>query len=146
MNNGTQQPAFRLLDFRPRGGDDSGWLISLQTHEQVPFDIRRVYYIFGTQQGICRGMHAHRDLEQVVVCVSGRCTFRVDDGFQREVYCLDSPQRGIYLGNNVWREMSHFSPNCVLIVLASRHYDPTDYIKDYNEFLARVRGKDGKEA
>lgn len=134
MSQGTPQPAFRLLDFRPKGGDDSGWLISLQTHEQVPFDIKRVYYIFGTQQGIRRGMHAHRDLEQVVVCVSGRCTFTVDDGSQREVYCLDSPQRGIYLGSNVWREMSHFSPNCVLIVLASEHYDPTDYIKDYDEF------------
>lgn len=145
MINAARKMDHRLLDFRPKGGDESGWLISLQTGNEVPFDIRRVYYIFGTQPGVRRGMHAHRDLEQIVVCTSGRCTFTVDSGTGREVYCLDSPQRGLYLGSNVWREMSHFSPDCVLMVLASRHYDARDYIRSYEEFLARARNADEKD-
>jgi dTDP-4-dehydrorhamnose 3,5-epimerase-like enzyme len=146
MIHAARKPTYQLLDFRPKGGDDSGWLISLQTGDQVPFEIRRVYYIFGTQPGVRRGMHAHRNLEQIVVCTSGRCTFTVDDGTEREVFRLDSPQRGLYLGSNVWREMSHFSPDCVLMVLASRHYDTSDYILSYDEFLAGLKKTHGKDA
>lgn len=133
------RPVHRLVDFCPRGNED-GWLVSLQAGIDVPFEIRRVYYIFGTRPGVRRGMHAHHNLEQLVVCTSGSCTFVVDDGRQREEVRLDTPARGLYLGGIIWREMTDFSPGSVLMVLASDHYDESDYIRDYDEFRQLVAG------
>lgn len=120
-------------------GDDRGCLVSLEHNKQVPFPIARVYYIFGTKQGIKRGHHAHRNLQQVAVCVSGSCQFELFDGKDRREVALDSPTKGLYIGNMVWREMSNFSRDCVLMVLASRVYDEADYIRDYQTFLDMVR-------
>lgn len=127
------------VDFPPLG-DERGSLVALEGEKTVPFAIQRVYYIFGTQAGVARGFHAHRDLHQVAVCVTGRCRMLLDDGFKREDAWLDSPTKGIVIGNMIWREMHDFSPDCVLLVLASHHYDESDYIRDYNDFLAIVRG------
>ncbi len=119
-------------------GDDRGSLIALEAEKTVPFDIKRVYYIFGTQQGVGRGFHAHHNLKQVAVCVTGKCRMILDDGKTREEAWLDSPIKGLLIGDLVWREMHDFSEDCVLLVLASEHYDETDYIRDYNEFLEYV--------
>jgi dTDP-4-dehydrorhamnose 3,5-epimerase-like enzyme len=118
----------------PPLGDDRGSLVALETHKTVPFDVKRVYYIFGTKAGVSRGFHAHRALQQVAVCVTGKCRMVLDNGHQREDVWLDSPTKGLLIGDLVWREMHDFSPDCVLLVLASEHYDETDYIRSYDDF------------
>lgn len=121
----------------PPLGDDRGSLVALEGSRTVPFEIKRIYYIFGTQQGIARGFHAHRKLQQVAICVTGKCRMVLDDGKHREDAWLDSPTKGLVIGDSVWREMHDFSPDCVLLVLASEHYDENDYIRNYDEFLKR---------
>ena len=123
----------------PPLGDDRGSLVALEAEKTVPFSIKRVYYIFGTQEGVARGFHAHRNLKQVAVCVTGKCRMILDDGKTREEAWLDSPTKGLLIGDLVWREMHDFSEDCVLLVLASEHYDENDYIRDYDEFLGHVK-------
>ena len=118
-------------------GDERGKLIPLEAGcEDVPFDVRRVYYIFDTTPGTVRGMHAHRALKQLLVCVSGACTISCEmpDG-TRSTHRLDWPTKGLLIEGLVWREMSEFSKDAVLVVLASEHYDISDYIRDYAVFL-----------
>lgn len=119
-------------------GDDRGSLISLETGKNIPFDIKRVYYIFGTKKGVTRGKHAHGGLKQLVVCTSGSCKFLLDDGVKKEVVELSSPDVGLYIGTLMWREMFDFSPDCVLMVLASEYYDENEYIRNYDKFLKEV--------
>lgn len=123
----------------PVRGDDRGSLIALEAATGVPFDIRRVYYIFGTARGVARGMHAHRLLRQWAVCVAGACTFMLDDGQCREEIRLDAPDLALEIGPLVWHEMSDFTPGAVLMVLADAPYDEADYIRDYHDFLEMVR-------
>lgn len=128
-----QMSLIKTIDFPPLG-DERGSLVALEAHKTVPFDVKRVYYIFGTKSGVSRGFHAHRALQQVSVCVTGKCRMVLDDGQQREDVWLDSPTKGLLIGDLVWREMHDFSPDCVLLVLASEFYDETDYIRSYDEF------------
>ena len=129
----------KWIDFPPLG-DDRGSLVALEGAKTVPFDIKRVYYIFDTKKGVSRGFHAHKNLEQVAICVRGSCRMVLDDGTNRVDAILDSPIKGIYIGNLVWREMHEFSDDCVLLVLASEHYDESDYIRDYQDF-EQITGK-----
>ena len=119
-------------------GDHRGELVALERHRTVPFDIQRVYYIFGTKVGVSRGFHAHRSLQQLIVCVKGRCRMLLDDGQRRNEVWLDSPTKGLLVGGFVWREMHDFSADCVLLVLASECYDEGDYIRDFHEFKRLV--------
>lgn len=123
----------KIIDF-PQLGDERGSLISLETSKQIPFDIKRIYYIYGTEKDVARGFHAHKQLKQVAVCVAGKCRMILDDGKNREEMWLDSPAKGLLIEDMVWREMHDFSEDCVLLVLASEHYDEADYIRDYEEF------------
>lgn len=120
-------------------GDERGSLISLEQKKNIPFDIKRVYYLFGTKNGVSRGFHAHKNLQQVAICVRGSCRFILDDGQSRESIVLDSPDIGLYIDNAKWREMHEFSDDCVLMVLASDYYDESDYVRDYDEFLNEAR-------
>ena len=129
------QTAVIKLETLALKGDSRGSLISLESNKNVPFEIKRVYYIFGTQPGVSRGFHAHKDLEQVAVCVSGGCRFILDDGVTQEAIILDSPEKSIFIGPMIWHEMHDFSEDCVLMVLASAYYDEDDYIRDYNDFM-----------
>ena len=122
------------INFPPLG-DDRGSLVALEGGKNVPFAIQRVYYLFGTKLGISRGFHAHKKLQQVAVCVTGRCRMVLDDGQKREEIWLDSSIKGVALPAMVWHEMHDFSPDCVLLVLASEHYDEADYIRNYEHFL-----------
>lgn len=131
-------PMIQWTHFPPLG-DERGSLVALEAAKTVPFDIQRVYYLFGTKPGVSRGFHAHRKLQQVAVCVTGKCRMVLDDGKTREEVWLDSPVKGLLIGNLVWREMHDFSPDCVLLVLASEHYDEADYIRDYRDFLKETR-------
>lgn len=122
----------------PPLGDERGSLVALEAKRNVPFDIKRVYYIFGTQKGIARGFHAHKNLKQVAVCIAGKCRMVMDDGRKKESIWLDSPTQGILITTE-WHEMHDFSEDCVLLVLASEHYDESDYIRDYKDFIKAVR-------
>lgn len=124
----------RLIDFAPLG-DERGSLVALETNKTVPFDIKRVYCIFGTKPGVARGFHAHKSLRQVAVCVTGSCRMLLDNGQLKEEVLLDSPTKGLLIEDLVWREMHDFTHDCVLLVLASEQYDEADYIRDYDEFL-----------
>lgn len=103
-----------------------------------PFEVKRVYYILGTKPGVERGFHAHKELQQVAFCVTGSCRFRLDDGVNKEDVLLDTPEKGIILGDMLWHEMYEFSPDCIISVLASDVYDESDYIRDYDEFMKLV--------
>ena len=124
----------KTISLKPLG-DERGLLVALEGNKSVPFDIKRVYCIFGTKEGVSRGFHAHRNLKQVAVCVTGSCRFVLDNGKSREEIILDSATTGLVIEDLTWREMHDFSPDCVLMVLASEYYDEADYIRDYNEFL-----------
>ena len=123
----------KWIDF-PALGDERGSLVALEAEKSVPFAIKRVYYIFGTKTGESRGFHAHKKLQQVAICITGSCRMILDDGQQRSEILLNSPNKGLVIGDVVWREMHDFSKDCILLVLASEHYDESDYIRDYNEF------------
>lgn len=122
----------------PALGDDRGSLVALEGNKSVPFDIKRVYYLFGTQPRVARGFHAHKALKQVAVCVTGKCKMLLDNGAEKAEVWLDSPIKGIVIDKMVWHEMHEFSPDCVLLVLASEHYDENDYVRDYNVFIKAV--------
>ena len=128
----------KTISFKPLG-DQRGSLVALENNKSVPFDIKRVYYIFGTKEGVSRGFHAHRNLKQVAVCVTGSCRFVLDNGKQKEEIILDSPLKGLVIGKMIWHEMYDFSDDCVLMVLADEVYDESDYIRDYEEFLDAAR-------
>ena len=119
----------------PALGDERGSLVALEGNKSIPFDIKRVYYISGTQPGVARGFHAHKALKQVAVCITGKCRMLLANGTEKAEVWLDSPTQGLLIEEMVWREMHDFTPNCVLLVLASEHYDESDYIRDYEDFL-----------
>ena len=123
----------------PPLGDERGSLVALETGKTVPFDIKRVYYIFATQKDVARGFHAHKNLKQIIVCVTGKCRMVLDDSKVRQEIWLDSPTKGLLISDLVWREMHDFSEDCVLLVLASEHYDESDYIRDYEDFIKMAR-------
>jgi dTDP-4-dehydrorhamnose 3,5-epimerase-like enzyme len=126
-----------LRSFPPHS-DDRGNLVALEGEREVPFPIARVYFLYGSGADTVRGFHAHQALKQLAICVSGACTFVLDDGARRQEIRLESPDVGLVIGAMVWREMHDFTHDCVLLVLASEHYDETDYIRDYSDFLSRT--------
>lgn len=120
-------------------GDERGSLVAIEQQRVAPFDIARVYYLYGTIPGVTRGLHAHRELQQLVVALAGSCTMLLDDGDRRTSILLDDPATGLLLPPLVWHEMSDFSADCMLMVVADAPYDEADYIRDYGEFLAAAR-------
>lgn len=128
---------YKLLNFSVHG-NHQGNLVALEKGADFPFDIKRVYYIWGTDKNAIRGKHAHRKLEQVIICTSGSCDFILDNGKNKATVHLDNPAQGLYIKHNIWREFTNFSDDCVVMVLASEHYDETDYIRDYKKFLGEV--------
>ncbi len=115
-------------------GDERGNLVAIEKND-IPFEIKRVYYMFDTKRDVRRGFHAHKELEQLLICVHGSCKIHLDDGKEKQEILLDVPHEGIYLKGTIWREMYDFSEDAVLMVLASEPYDESDYIRDYEAFL-----------
>lgn len=129
----------KMLDF-PQKGDDRGHLVIAEGGKDIPFDIKRVFYIYGSRKDVIRGQHANRKTEFVLVNVAGTSKIRVKDGEGNEIlFCLNRPHTGIYLPTMVWKDMYDFSIDSVLLVLASEHYDPEEYIRDYEKFVEEVR-------
>lgn len=118
-------------------GDERGYLVSLEENRNIPFSIKRVYYIYGTNDQP-RGFHAHKELQQMLVCVSGSCKVKLDDGKNQSVFALSTGNEGLLVDKMIWHEMYDFSVNCVLLVLASEYYEEDDYIRDYNLFLEEM--------
>lgn len=122
----------------PPHGDDRGQLVAIEAMKDLPFPVKRVYYIYDTLANVRRGFHAHKCLEQILICVSGSCKIHLDNGYDTAEVTLDKPNEGLYIANNMWREMYDFSEGAVLLVLASEYYDEADYIRNYDEFIKTI--------
>lgn len=121
-------------------GDERGSLIALEAlSKEVPFEVKRVYYIFGVNDNSVRGKHAHYKLKQLLICVNGSVDIMAEDGKDKEIFHLDRANRGLYIEGFIWREMKNFSKDTVLVVLASEHYIEADYVRDYEKFLREVK-------
>ncbi|GFH97477.1 TDP-4-oxo-6-deoxy-alpha-D-glucose-3,4-oxoisomerase [Lachnospiraceae bacterium] len=135
---------YKILEFKDLG-DQRGNLVVIEGDgADIPFDIRRVFYIYGSDSEVVRGQHANRETEFLLVNVSGTSKVKVDNGKESRVIELNRPRMGLYLPPMVWKDMYDFSPDSVLLVLASRHYDASEYIRDYQEYrteLAKMEGK-----
>lgn len=125
---------YSIMEFKIFG-DTSGSLVAIEGQRDIPFEIKRVYYVYGTECHAVRGRHSHKQLEQLIFCPQGTCDFILDDGRARTLVQMDKPNKAIYIKGNIWREFTNFSPDCVVMVLASLYYDEGDYIRDYDEFL-----------
>jgi dTDP-4-dehydrorhamnose 3,5-epimerase-like enzyme len=127
----------KLIQFQSHG-DERGSLVSLEQNKNIPFDIKRVYYLFSTKDGVRRGFHAHKKLKQLAVVLKGSCRFLLDDGKEKIEILLDNPAQGLYIESFIWREMFEFSEDCVLMVLADSIYDEDDYIRNYEDFKEMI--------
>lgn len=129
----------RMLEFAEYG-DNRGHLVIIEGEIDIPFSIKRAFYIYGSKTDVIRGQHANKKTQFVLINVAGKSKVRVRDGEGNEaIYCLNRPHTGIYLPTMVWKDMYEFSENSVLLVLASEHYDPTEYIRDYDEFVKAIK-------
>jgi dTDP-4-dehydrorhamnose 3,5-epimerase-like enzyme len=137
MEQGDLPGGCRLVPLAVKG-DARGSLVAIEADREAPFPIARVYYLYGTTPGVTRGLHAHRKLRQFAVPVAGSCKMLLDDGNARMSVSLDDQACGLLLPPMVWHEMSDFSADCVLMVVADAPYDEADYIRDYGEFLAAL--------
>ena len=130
---------YKILEFGDLG-DERGKLVVVEGAMDIPFEIKRVFYIYGSDSNVIRGQHANRDSEFVLINVSGSSKVRVDNGFEEEIIELNRPRMGLYLPTMVWKDMYDFSEDSVLLVLANTHYDGNEYIRDYDEYLKEVGG------
>lgn len=129
----TKLEEFKVL------GDHRGQLVALEANKQIPFDVKRVFYIYGTQDGVPRGNHSHYKTKQFLVAVNGSCKVTLDNGKTKETFDLNKPNLGLFQDALIWGTMHDFSSDCVLMVLADEYYDASDYITDYNKFLEVVK-------
>lgn len=119
--------------------DEYGHLTPIEEKMDIPFEIKRVYYISKVGQGVTRGFHSHRKLHQVLICLNGSVKIRLKNPESEEVIELNEPSLGLYIGPYIWREMFDFTEGSVLLVLASEHYDEDDYIRNYDCYLEEAK-------
>ncbi|MBS1334404.1 MAG: FdtA/QdtA family cupin domain-containing protein [Blautia sp.] len=135
----------KMLEF-PQKGDERGHLVIVEGMKDVPFDIKRIFYIYGSDKDVVRGQHANLKSQFVLVNVAGKSKVRVKDGLGNEaIFSLNRAHTGIYLPEMVWKDMYDFSEDSVLLVLSSEHYDPDEYIRDYDTFEKMVRAEEKGE-
>lgn len=128
---------YKVLNFK-ECGDARGYLVAIEGKKDIPFDIKRIFYIYGSEAEEVRGQHANRNTEFVLINVSGKSKVKIDNGEEIVVVDLDKPFKGVYLSAKVWKEMYDFSEDSVLLVLASTHYDSGEYISDYDEWKNQI--------
>ncbi|MBW9157003.1 sugar 3,4-ketoisomerase [Clostridium tagluense] len=127
----------KMIEFK-QNGDDRGKLVVVEGMKDIPFDIKRIFYIYGSDTTVIRGQHANRRSEFVLINVCGSSKVRVRDGEKEEVFVLDKPHTGIYLPKMIWKDMYDFSGDSILLVLASEGYDSSEYIRDFDEYIKEV--------
>ena len=128
---------YRKLQF-PDLGDERGKLVVAEGELDIPFSIKRVFYMYGSDDTVIRGQHANRESEFVLINVAGSSKVMITDGENREIVELKRPMEGVFIPRMIWKEMYDFSPDSVLLVLASTHYDGNEYIRDYDEYLKEI--------
>ena len=131
----------QTLEFQCRG-DERGSLVVIEDFEEVPFEVKRIYYLYGLHSELPRGFHAHRKCVQVAICIQGSCEMIMDDGVNKETVVMNSATVGVLIDVMQWHEMHNFSSDCIFMVLASDKYDEADYIRNYDEFLNMVKYED----
>ncbi|ENO0285015.1 MAG: sugar 3,4-ketoisomerase [Enterobacter asburiae] len=119
-------------------GDERGLLVAIEENRHIPFNIKRVYYMYDTQEKVRRGYHAHKKTTQVAIVLKGSCKFLFDDGYTKQDISLDNPAIGLLIEPLMWHEMYDFSDDCILMVLADDFYDESDYIRNYDDFVKFV--------
>ena len=119
----------------PNLGDDRGSLTVLESNKNVPFKVKRIYYILDAKPDVPRGFHAHKELMQLAFCIKGSCNMIMDNGVEKQQVRIDKSNIGLMIPPMVWHEMHDFSKDCVMLVLASDYYDEADYIRNYDEFI-----------
>ena len=130
----------RLVDL-PRIQDPRGNLTFIEGQRHIPFDIKRVYYLYDVPGGAERGGHGHRQLQQLIVAMSGSFDIHIDDGHGKRVFHMNRSYFGLYISPMIWRELTNFSSGAVCMVLASEPYDEADYYREYSDFIADVNAK-----
>lgn len=123
----------KIIDIR-RYSDTRGYLSVVENDIDIPFDIKRIYYLYMVPE-VARGAHAHKELQQLLIATSGSVDVIMDDGKEKKSFMLDRPWKGLLIPPGLWRDLENFSHDAVLLCLASEKYDENDYIRDYNEFL-----------
>lgn len=135
---GESMKEVKMIEF-PQHGDERGHLVIVEGMQDIPFEIKRIFYIYGSDPDVIRGQHANRKTEFVLINVSGKSKVKVRDGKGNEaVFSLNRPHTGIYLPRMVWKDMYDFSEDSVLLCLASEHYDANEYIRDYDEYVKEI--------
>jgi len=130
----------RIIEL-PKISDPRGNLTFIEGSRHIPFEIKRVYYLYDVPGGATRGGHAHKKLEELIIAISGSFDVVLDDGYERKRFHLNRSYFGLYIPPMIWRELDNFSSASVCLVLASREYDESDYYRDYDEFIKAVRRK-----
>lgn len=131
---------YKILEFSEMG-DERGNLVIIEGEHDIPFEIKRVFYMYGTDKSMIRGSHANRNSEFVFVNVAGSTKIKIDDGFSTVVIELNKPRMGLYIPSMLWKDMYDFSEDSVLLVLSNKHYDSSEYIRDYNEYKKELKTK-----
>ena len=126
-------------------GDERGKLVVVEGEKDIPFDIKRVFYIYGSDSDMRRGKHANLESEFVLINVAGKSKVWITNGLKEEIIDLDIPMKGVYLPKMVWKDMYDFSEDSVLLVIASTHYNADEYIRDFDEYLKIMREQNGKK-
>lgn len=118
---------------------EKGKLSFMEVNKDVPFEIKRIYYIYDIRDlNTIRGYHAHKTLQQIIFCLQGSFTLELNDGYEKKEVCLDRPNKGVIIDNLIWRNMKNFNENVVIMVIASDYYDENDYIRNYKEFIEYI--------
>lgn len=130
---------YKILEFGEYGDERGNLVVAEGNGKDIPFSIKRVFYMYGSDATVIRGQHANRKTEFVLINVSGTSKVKVDNGYETDVIELNKPRMGLYLPTMLWKDMYDFSADSVLLCLASEHYDGSEYIRDYNEYLKEVR-------
>lgn len=129
---------YKIIEL-PEMGDERGNLVVIEGNRDIPFKIKRVFYMYGTDSNMIRGSHANRKSEFVLINVAGRTKIKLDDGFSSAIVELNKPRMGIYIPKMLWKDMYDFSPDSVLLVLSNEHYDPSEYIRDYEKYKEELK-------
>lgn len=129
-----------VLNF-PQRGDERGWLVAAEGNKDVPFDIKRIFYIYGSEANVVRGQYANRKSEFVLVNIAGSCRVKTRNGMGDDrVFELNRPNMGLYIPRMVWKDMYDFSPDSILLCIASEPYDPNEYVRSYEAFVQEMNG------